>query len=204
MSTLLSDVRTQIKSDLIITGSDYDSQIDNAIRSALRQLRTRKFWFLEKSANLALSSGFSSLTLPTDFGAAGMFDIIVGGTRFTHGTGFDFLSYEDLRKTYWTTDPLTTSQPIACAVSNGSLYFDCIADAAYTVPTIYYQKDATLPQAGDTSIWFDDGYDVVESLASMIFKRASQQYTLSEEDGSIAALYMQALQRQHERYEGSR
>ena len=201
---VVSDVRDQIKSDLIIVGTDYDTQIDNAIRSALRQLRTRKFWFLEKSANLTLSQSESSLTLPTDFGSPGVFDLISGGTRLSHRRGFDFISYEDLRSMYWNTSPLDTQTPVACAVSGTSLHFSHIADQEYTVPAVYYRKDAAAPGAGDTSVWFDDGYDVVRSMAQYIFKRDSQHYKPSEEDGSMVSNYMEALKRQHEQYEGSR
>lgn len=201
---LLSDVREQIKSELIITGSIYDAQIETAICSALRQLRTRKFWFLEKLANLTLTISTNSLTLPTDFGCAGIFELINSGVRLSDKRGFDFISLEALRSLYWVNDPINTAQPVACAISNGTLYFSDIADKQYTIPAIYYQKDATLPTSGQTSIWFDDGYDVVCSLGKYIFKRDSQQYTATEEDGSMVELYLEALGRQHERYEGGR
>ena len=199
---VVSDVREQIKSDLVIVGTDYDSQIDTAIRSALRQLRARKFWFLEKYADLTLSSGYKSLTLPSDFGAPGSFDIIRSGQRFVDGQGFDLLNFAELRAQYWAVEPPISGSPFACAVSNVTLYFSHTADADYTIPSVYYRKDATPPTASETSVWFDDGYDVVRSMAQYIFKRDSQHYTPSEEDGTMVANYMNSLERQHERYVG--
>lgn len=201
----LSDVRGQIKSDLVIIGTDYDAQIDNAIRSALRQLRARKFWFLETITDLTLSATASTLTLPTNFGCSGTFDLITSNIRLSHERGFDFLSLGDLRSLYYTTSPLQTGQPLACAESNGTLYVSHISDVSYTIPAVYYAKDATLPSGdSDESVWFDDGYDVVRSMANYIFKRDSQHYTASEEDGSMVRNYTEALGRQHERREGSR
>lgn len=200
----VENMREQIKSDLVIVGTIYDAQIDTAIRSALRQLRIRKFWFLETIANLTLASGSSSLALPDNFAAPEIFDLISGGSRFTDGDSFDFLSFEDLRAKYWTDNPIPTGTPVACAISNRTLYFSHIANQEYTIPSVYYAKDATEPQASDTSIWFDDGYDVVRSMAQYIFKRDSQGYTASEEDGSMVTNYMSALGRQHERFIGGR
>ena len=203
--TSLSDIRSQIKSDLVIVGTDYDTQIDNAIRSALRALRKRKFWFLEVTDDLTLAASASTLTLPDNFGTAGTFDIINGSERLVNKRGFDFLDYNKLRNLFYRVYPLPTAQPEACAVSNGTLYFSTIADKAYTVPAVYYQQDATLPTSdANTSVWFDDGYDAVRSLANMIFKRDSQHYTRTEEDGDMYNRYMLMLNRQHERYEGSR
>lgn len=200
----VATMREQIKSDLVIVGTIYDTQIDAAILSALRQLRIRKFWFLETLADLTLASGANSLTLPTNFAAPDTFDIISGGSRFTDGDSFDFLSLENLRAKYWTSNPVTTGTPVACAVSNRTLYFSHIANQEYTIPAIYSAKDVGTLAAGDTSIWFDDGYDVVRSMAQYIFKRDSQGYTAGEEDGSMVTNYMSALGRQHERFEGSR
>lgn len=199
----VATTREEIKSNLVIVGTIYDTQIDAAIRSALRQLRIRQFWFLETLADLSLSSGASTLTLPTNFASAGTFDIISGGSRYSDGDRFDFLSLEDLRAKYYTTDPISTGTPEACAISGTTLYFSHISDQAYTIPSIYYAKDVTTAE-GDTSIWEDDGYDVLRSMAQYIFKRDAQGYLPTEEDGSMVTNYISALGRQHERMEGGR
>lgn len=201
---VVSDVLDQIKSDLVIVGSDYDTQIVNAIHSALRALRKRKYWFLETIADLTLPIGESSLTLPTNFSTAWSFDLINTGEVLVDRNGFDFIDLNEMRNNYYRVSPLPTVQPNACAISKNTLYFSSIADKEYTIPAIYYEQDATLPTTSETSVWFDDGYDVVRSLAYMIFKRDSQHYTASEEDGNMYQRFLTTLNRQHERFEGSR
>lgn len=201
---VLSDIRNQIKSDLVIVGDIYDSQIDTAIRAALRELRSQKFWFLEKISNLSLLATVTSLNLPSDFGCAGSFDLLTSSSRYTDRNGFKFLNFNELRERCWRDNPVQSGQPIACAVSGTRLYVSHTTDIAYTVAALYYQKDATLPTASQTSVWFDDGYDVVRTKAQFIFKRDAQAYSASDEDGSMMERAMAVLERQHERLQGSR
>ena len=201
---ILSDIRERIKSDMSIVGTVYDAQIDDAIRSRLRELRGRKFWFLEKAGTLTLLEGQSSVALPTDFATADQFELIVGGMRLSDGHGFDLCDYASLKRDYWKTDPIPTGQPVAHAVFDSRLYASHIADQDYSIPVTYYKKDAAEPGANDTSVWFDDGYDVVRSGAQYIFKRDSQQYTVTEADGDMADMHMRELGRRHERYEAGR
>ena len=200
----LQDVRERIKSDMAITGSIYDVQIDDAIRSALRELRGRKFWFLEAVGTTTIPSGSAGGALPSDFGNPGSFSLITGGLWLGDGNGFDFLSLEKLKQDYWNTFPIPTGQPEACSIVNRTLYSSHTADQDYTVSLFYFRQDAAPPTAAETSVWFDDGYDVVRSKAQYIFKRDSQQYTVSEADGDMADMHMKTLERRHERYEAGR
>lgn len=201
--TTAGDIRDRIKLDLVINGSAYDAQILAAIQSALRQLRGKRYWFLETVATLTLVPTANSLTLPDTWGAPQSFSLLYGGQNLSDGQGFDFLTYDRLRYTYWTTNPLPTTVPRACAIVNQTLYFSCLSNSTYSINATYYAQDATLPDAGDTSIWFDEGYDVVRSLAQFIFKRNAQGFTATDEDGEMAALQLQSLGTTHEnRYEG--
>lgn len=186
------DLRDHIKADLVINGTDWDVQVLNAIHSALRQLRGKKFWFLLGDEDLTTTTSQEYVTLPTDYAASRSFDMLYGGTRKYDGNGFDFLEYDKMRRKYWLANPIATGVPQACAVFNGRLYLSCYADATYTIPATYYRKDASLPGADDTSLWFDDGYDVVRALAQMIFKRDAQGFMATEEDGGM---YVAALER---------
>lgn len=186
------DLRDHIKADLVINGTDYDAQILNAIHSALRQLRGRRFWFLQASDTLTTTANQEYVALPDDFAAPRSFDLIYGGSRLSDAAGFDFLEYDRLKREHWTTSPLMTGIPQACAIYGGSLWLSCYAASAYSIPMTYYKKDTTLPAAASTSVWFDDGYDVVRTLAQAIFKRDAQGFAPSEEDGS---LYQSALAR---------
>jgi len=201
----LSDLRDQIKSDLILTGTAYDAQVDNAIRSALRKLRGKRYWFLKKMDDLTLVSGNYSVALPDDYGAPYMFELLYNGYRASDGQGFDFLTFDRLKREYWVTNPLVTTVPIACATLNDALYVSCIADQNYTIPITYYQQDATLPVSdSDTSVWFDDGYDLCRVLAAYMFKHESQGYTVNEEDGALVALYTKYLDEDHVAREAGR
>jgi len=196
----LADVRERIKSDMIISGSSWDAQIDDAIRSSLRQLRQSKYWFLEATLEITLEQGELATALPSDFSVADTFDLLSGTSRLTHLRGFDLMPYEDMKATYWTSHPVSTGTPVACAIFNKTLYFTHTADKEYKIRTAYFRQDATLPSANDTSVWFDDGYDVVRASAQYIFKRESQQFSATDEDGTLLQAYLANLGRQHEKY----
>ena len=200
----LSDLRTQIKLDTRVNGTEKDSQVDNAIRSALRQLRGKKYWFLRAIGDLTLSSSASTVSITgtlTQFSAPDTFKISDGNTWRFDGNGFDFLTYENLERKYLQSVTLSTGIPVACAVLNGTLYTSHLADGTYTIRCSYYKQDATLPTAdADTSIWFDEGYDVVRSLAMSIFKRESQGVS-SAEDDTMHAYYLNQLSQTGMSYE---
>lgn len=183
---IASDIIDQIKSDLVINGTDYDTQILNAIRSALREYRNKRFWFLEASDTLTTVTDSETVALPDDYAAPLSFELLYGGCRLGDGNGFDFLTKDRLKREYWTTDPLQTSVPQACAEYGGVLYLSCLSNAAYSIPIEYYKKDAALPGASQTSVWFDDGYDAIRTRAQYIFKRDAKGYSVTEEDGAMA------------------
>jgi hypothetical protein len=196
--TTASDIVTRIKADLEINGTDYDTQILDAIQSALRQLRGKRYWFLRDYTTITTTSSSETVALPSDFSALESVDLIANGSRLTSWTGFQLLDFPSLRQIFWTTDPLYTGTPQACAVLNNTLYLSCLASAIYSLPIVYYKQDITLPTASDSSIWFDDGYDVVRSLAQFIFKRDSQGFTATEEDGDMVAIATRNLDLTHE------
>lgn len=201
---LASDMRDRIKADLIINGTDYDAQILGAIQSALRQYRGKRFWFLEAYATITTVADVGTVALPADFSAPNSFDLLYSGCRLDDGGGFDFLTFDRLKREHWRTNPLQTTVPVACAVHNNTLYLSCIADAAYDIDVTYYKQDVTLPGASETSVWFDDGYDAIRTLAQYIFKRDAQAFTPSEEDGALAEAALIALGTTHENRKAGR
>lgn len=201
---VLSDIRSDIKADLFITNTSYDSQIDRAIRSAIRIYRKKRLWFLKAVDTIQLSSGASSAALPSDFSAPAEFEILTDGVWKYDGNGFDYLEFDRLKREHWTHSSLDSGTPTACAVLNGTLYVSHLADQAYTIRTTYYMQDETLPTESQSSIWFDDGYDAIRSRAMQIFKRESKNYKATDEDGSIADAYLEALSTQSIAYTGGR
>lgn len=206
--TTAGDVRDHIKADLVIPDSTFDARILNAIHSALRSFRQFKYWFLEAQGQVTLLTGNSSITLSTvtDFSAPGEFEIVIGGRRYTHNDGFPFLSWSDLKQKWWNDSPLPTGYPQACALQGSTLYVSHLSDDDYDIDLTYYKQDATLPQAGDTSVWFDDGYDVIRTKAQVIFLRDSRGADAAELQPHEAAheRFLRELGRRHEKYVGSR
>ena len=198
----LQDLRDHIKSDVPIVGTDFDAQVDNAIRSALRQYRKKRLWFLKTAGTLTLAEGDNTVSLPSDFSAPYNFNIIQNGSRKGDGSGFDYLTYDRLEREYYYTDPINTGPPEACAVLNGVLYVSHLSDGEYSIPIVYFKEDATLPTSiSDTSVWFDEGYDAIRSLAMFIFKREAKGYTPAKEDGELASYYINNLYEQNQAYD---
>lgn len=196
--TTAGDIVDRIKSDLVINGTDYDNQILAAIQSALRELRGSRYWFLEEyTTSISTSTSSESVALPSDFSALKSVDLIANGTRYTDDYGFMLVTFDKLRAQYWYISPLQTGVPIACAVQGSTLYLSHLAQSTYTLPMVYYKQDVTLPTAGESSVWFDDGYDVVRTKAQFIFKRDAQGYTATEEDGSMVAIAIENLNKTH-------
>lgn len=193
----LSDLRTHIKLDTKVNGTEKDSQVDNAIRSALRQLRGKRFWFLKQESTATLASTSSSIWLPGVLPDLSIIDDVQLSDEISvyyDGAGFDFLSYSDYKRKWYTQVEKPTGRPLACTVRNGTLTFSHSADQSYTALIDYYNQDETLPTAdSDTSVWFDEGYDVVRSKAMTIFKREVLGYSLSEDDANLEQMYYTQL-----------
>jgi hypothetical protein len=179
----LAAIRSRIDRDFELNGSR-NSDIDDAIRSAIRANQGRPLWFLHTLTTITLASGTSTATLPTDFGAKDTFRILINGTYYGQGDGFDYLFFDDLNAYH--RKSLSSGQPRRCAVLGNTLYFDATADANYTIEVVYYKKDVTLPNAdADTSVWFDDGQDVIRSHAMAILADETLEYP----DNRVALMY---------------
>lgn len=209
--TTLSTLRNEIKADLVITGTDYDAQIDSKIRSALRLLRGHRLWFLKTTTTSVLTgSGVTSTSLSatlTDFAVIGTVELSSGGLWRGDGTGLDHVSYERLKQDYWNDDPIPTGTPEACALVGSTLYYSHTTAASYTLRLTYYRKDATLPSGDEgTSIWFDEGYDAVRSLALLLVKREVQQMSREEtvNDEAMATAALNSLYEEHNNRESGR
>lgn len=201
MANLLT-LRTRIKADLSVNGTEYDTQVDDAIRSALRNRRGAEFWFLEKTDTITLTSATNSVSLPSDFANPISFRLSSGGVWKGQKNGFQFISYNKLETEYLQSVTLATGIPAYCAVLNTTIYTDKLASSSLTIQCRYYRKDASLPTDDtDTSVWFDDGYDVIRADAMLLFKRESQQFTATEEDGQLAAYHYGKLCERAQKYE---
>lgn len=191
----LSQIRSRIKSDLAINSSIYDAQIDDAIRSAIRQYKGRAFWFLEKVDSLTFEEDTTSAALPSDFGSLILARVLRNGSYYdlTYVAGWrDFT--REYRASY-SDGALVSSYPQAFSLLGESLHFDVTADTDYTIELSYYKHDATEPTAdGHTSVWLDDGRDAIRSLAFAMFKDEAQDYQAAGADWSRAQIYLDRLE----------
>lgn len=190
----LSTMRDRIKSDLVLSGSAYDAQIDDAIRSSIRFYTARPLWFLEQKTTLTLASGDDSVSLPSDF-AAELRDgvrILISGTYYANNSGFDRQEWDVLEADY--RYALSSGTPRNWAIYAGSIFVDALASDNYTISISYIKKDATLPTGDtDTSVWFDEGYDAIRTRALAIFKDESLEYQNSQADWARADRYWAEL-----------
>lgn len=196
----LSDMRDEIKDNLTIRGTSKDTMIGRYIRAAIRQNQRKRLWFLRTIGTVAVASTDTSVSLPSDLSLIESVDLLTSSSRYTHGRGFDLLEYDRLRQQYFNTATLATERPQACAQVGTTLYLSHTSDAAYTLSVTYFKRDASLPTADtDTSVWFDDGYDAIRSLAQHLF--AKEHMATKDSDAEIPRGYMAMLMAQHERFE---
>lgn len=191
MATLL-DLRTRIKSSLAIQGTEFDTDIDDSIRSALLELQQGRMWFLEKKGTVTLLTNESSVELPTDFGSGKSARVLINTVYRGETCGFDKRDFRTLEERFRRT--LYSGYPQNYAYYGTKLYVDVLSNDDYTIDLTYYQKDISQPTDDtDTSIWFDDGYDAVRSLAMAMFKDEVEGYDTAPADWARAERYLSKL-----------
>lgn len=178
----LADVRNDIKSELEIHSTVYDSDIDRAIRSAIQSKRGRRMYFLQGASTVILTTGTSNVTLPSDYGALMDMRLLADSYYYTAGRGFDQRSYEELLRKYRLS--VKSGKPENYAIWNGSIYTDKSADKDYTIDLTYWKKDSQLPTADtDTSVWLTDESDFyIKASAKVIFKRDHRLFNATNDD----------------------
>jgi hypothetical protein len=194
--TTVGDIRDDIKSRLAIQGSEYDSLLVSSIQSALRELRGKRYWFLRSYTTLTATASSETLNITaqvSDFSVIENIDLIDGNQRYT----LLVKDFNKLQNDYWQTVPLQIERPTAYAVLGGTLYLSRKCVSAYSMPMVYYKQDATIPAASESSIWFDDGLDLVRATAQYLFKRDAQGMTLQEADSDMVAMTEERLNNAH-------
>lgn len=199
----LSTIRNRIKSDLELTGTIRDSQIDDAIRSAIRWYNGSPLWFLQKKDAVTLATGNDSVALPSDFGSLKPRSarLPYSGIYYSQGYGFNQETWAELNGRYRSN--LTSARPTKYAVMGTSIYVDCLSDSDYAIEITYYKKDATEPTGDNgTSFWFEEGQDVIRSRAMAFFKDEAQDYEAKADDWARADAYYSKLLEQSNLYTG--
>jgi hypothetical protein len=194
----IAQTKERIKRDLVIPNSDWDASIVDAIHTTLNMLAGKKYWFLEASETLTVLSGTSTANLPADFGAVNQFTLINGTTRATDLHGFDFYSDFSRFQEDWRTDAtVPAGTPVACAIRGNVLHVSHAVASATLIECMYFKKDASLPLAESaTSVWGEEGFDVLRSLATQVFKRECMQFDETQADNDRVTLYLTRLDQQ--------
>lgn len=173
MAETFGTLKTRIQRDTKRTDSDYSAPAGDAIVSAIRQYDHMPMWFTKYRDTLTLASGDSSVALPSDFKTLSTLRLIDStGRVYTDKTGFNEATLTALDEWQYIS-PKPTQRPCEWAIENGTLYVDSTADAAYTLPLVYYRKDTTYPaNDGDSSLWLgDDACDLIRFQAMAMFYR---------------------------------
>jgi len=198
MANLL-DLRTRIKNALAIQGTEFDTDIDDSICSALTELEQEPMWFLQKKDTVTLLTGNDSVSLPSDFAAPFNARVLINNVYRDKQSGFqkqDFTVLEDLYR-----KQLTSGYPMNYAYWAGSIYVDVTANADYTIDLTYLKKDATKPSDDtDTSVWFNEGLDAVRTLAMAMFKDDVEQYDSVGNDWAKAERALNKLRERNTYY----
>lgn len=196
----LSELRDRVKRDITIAGTRYDAQIDDAARSVLTLLRASSYWFLETTTNLTLLSGEASVALPDNFASKVSASYAANGTRRRQNNGFNFVRGVEFEYEYQQYDTPQTGSPSAWTIIGTTMHVDKVANQDYTIALKYMRKDAVLPaQDGDTSIWFDEGFELVRAQTVVQFKRATAGFSVTDNDMAAVTLAEKSLTLQHGR-----
>lgn len=197
MAVTLAQLRTRIRNEINKPSTQYDTFIDDAIRSAIRFYSGERFWFLEETTTLTLASGNSSTALPTNFGLHRKLRVKVNNIWRTHGKGFDHITFDELKDEF--TDASATGAPTNWATFGAAIYVDKAADSNYEMDIAYIKKDTSLPDAdGETSVWFEDGQDLIrEKAMEFVYRDRLHAYEKANEHETKAATWLNTLTTQH-------
>jgi len=184
MSTY-EDLRSRIEVD--INRTDITAQVQQQIKLAIKHYGTFPFWFNEARTTLTASSSASFLTVPSDYLDLVELYINVGNypVRMEQKPLNEIVEYR----------PPSESQPGAFAYFGDRFELDYKVDQEYTFPLWYIQELATLSASSDTSLWTNQGEDLIVYRAEkMLFsnvldddRRASKASVL-ERDAKVALL----------------
>lgn len=198
MSTLLT-VRNAVKTRLAINNTAEDARIDDEVRTVIRQLEGKPYWFLRKVGSVAISVGVVSVAAPTDFNILGEAELIYNGRRYGEGE-FDIIPFTELRQTYWYAAPVTSgAKPEAAALVNTTFYLSHTTTAESTLYLDYYRKDtAAVTNTTDTSVFFgNEALDVVIAATQALFEKRDAGDKTADIDTMNS--FIAKLDREHER-----
>jgi hypothetical protein len=191
MPTVFSDLYTRIEREVLKqTNTIYLTDVKNAIISAIRYYEHKPVWFTEVvGTDLSITSGTDNVSLPANFASMKSLRVWNGSRYLDETSGFEPVTFDELRRIK-ADNPNKTTTPSFWALWAGKVYVDSTVSTTTTAPIDYYKKDTSYPSgASDTSIWFEEGQDVIRFKAMAIFyrDRRHDENMAAQYDGGPAA-----------------
>jgi len=163
----LTALKTRIASEL--HRSDLTTEIANAISTAIRLYRSKRFEVNEQQATFATvadQEAYTTATIPDDIGQIDSLRITVDDTRTVLGQK-TFLDLQAM-----STSATLTGQPSHWAFYMQKVFLYPIPDAAYTILVSYKQRKDEPSSDGDSStIWTNQCEPLIRACAKKLICR---------------------------------
>jgi hypothetical protein len=143
----------------LLSRSDLDSVIDEAIQRAIKAYEREPFYFNERSQTLTVSSAATTYTLSSSF-VEMLSDptITINGSVYT----LDQISKSEYDEKKITS---TTSQPSEYMLFAGQFFPYPPSDGSYVAVLNYTTRLSTLTASTDSNAWTTQAQDLIESRA---------------------------------------
>lgn len=171
-----------------LSRADLGSQIQSAIKKAIKHYERESFWFTDSNTSFLTVSGTQSYTLSLTNGYAAIHQVMINrnGSRYeVRRTGIDELNAIDATN--------STGEPSLYAEQNGLLVFYPEPNSTFTVSVNYAAKYATLSAVSDTNNFTLYADDLIEARAEWFVRR----HKMRDYAGAVQSKNdeMEALQR---------
>lgn len=136
--------------------SDRATEIASCIQEAQRELekgKTLPKFLLREDQSLSLVAATNAVTLPTDFLLRSATLIHYTPLYTTRTRDIPWRDYNAARNVYAAYNP---GGPAVVSLRATTLWFEPLADRAYTLTWDYYKKADVLDSDSDTNEWLDD------------------------------------------------
>ncbi len=201
MAVTFGTMKTRIQAETNRPSTANLTYIGDAIVTAIKFYEAKPIWFTEKKDTVTLSSASNNVSLPSDFKRIINLRLAYSASAYRgKGTGFDPKTMKELEEDW--TDPTLSQTPVEWALFGSKIYVNCLADQSYTLPITYNYGDSTYPSAdGDTSVWFEEGADIIRYKAMATFYRDKLHgYDLADKaDAKAEELYRNIVDRSNSR-----
>lgn len=184
-----SDLQTRIRTELKRDG--HTAEIKDAIASAVEFYQPERFHFNEEEATAAISTGSTSIALPTGLIEMDELQLQDGDNRYGEENGFNRFSWQELD----IEELQTNSQPTAWTIYRDQIEFRPPSNKEYTLKASYHKRIEL--SASSTSTLSNAWTTVAEGMIRAKAKEEIFRHILRNE--IMAARMERETQRQYDR-----